>query len=131
MAFNDFREPIEYVVDQYFQRKKYLSNNLKPECVEISSSAYMDESLPEYPVTFIRDTEGLVTKIIYGDTKELEKIINEGLEGCPIIWQEAFIRDSGGLVTDIDKTYPDGVIVRTTFKRENGVVVSIEVGDSL
>ena len=129
MAFRDFREPIEYVVDQYFQRKRYLNNNLKSNSIELNTSAYADENLPEYPVTFIREN-GVVSKIIYGDLKALERVLNEEEEGCPIIWQEAFIRNANGIVTDIDTTYPDGITTRVSFQREEGVVVGIEIGDA-
>ena len=131
MAFNDFRDPIEYVVNQYFERKRYLNNNLQGANMQLNTSDYADEDLPEYPITLIRDEQGLVTKVIYGDLKVLERLMNEEEEeGCPIIWQEEIIRDAEGTTVALEKTYPDGIVTRVDLVRENDVVTEIQIGDS-
>lgn len=131
MAFNDFRDPIEYVVNQYFEKKKYLNANLTPAGENIGLGGQMpDESLPEYPVHIVRNDEGVVTKIIYGDTKDLQKILSEGLEGSILIWQEELIRDDTGKTIAIDKTYPDGIVSRINLVRQDDTVTDVEIGEA-
>ena len=129
MAFNDFREPIEYVVDQYFRKKSFLNKNTTKGDVGLFVGGYEDSSLPEYPLTIVRGEDNRVDKIIYGDTEELRNITENGLEGSILIWQEEFIRDSKGVVQFIDTTYPDGTKARLELIRKQGKVIQIKVGD--
>lgn len=115
--FNDVREPIEYVVDQYFLKKKMLKDNTKEDEYNPNGSNYIDDDLPEVPVYIIRDEDKKAYKFIYGN---VESLLNEDEESDPIIWQEELVRDSRGKVTSIITTYPDGESVENHLIMKNG-----------
>lgn len=118
--FNDVREPIEYVVDQYFLKKKMLKDNTKEDEYNPNGSNYIDDNLPEVPVFIVRNGEGKAYKFIYGN---VEALLNEDEESDPIIWQEELVRDGGSKVTSIITTYPDGESVENELIREGGKLV--------
>lgn len=117
--FNDVREPIEYVVNQYFLKKKMLKDNTKEDEYNPNGSNYIDDNLPTVPVFIIRDDEDKASKFIYGN---IESLLNEDEESDPIIWQEKLVRDDG-VVTSIITTYPDGESVENELIREGGKLV--------
>ena len=118
--FNDVREPIEYVVNQYFEKKRTLNSNTDDEGFIPSDGSYIDDELPEYPLAIIRDGESRAHKFVYGDIEALL----EDEEASPIIWQEELVRENG-IVTSIITTYPDGESVENEFIREDGKLVEI------
>ncbi|OON99139.1 MAG: hypothetical protein ATN35_02190 [Epulopiscium sp. Nele67-Bin004] len=126
---NNYREPIEYVVEQYFQRFNFNNSNKisssTVSTVELAQVVQVDNSLPEYPVTFIRDEENRVIKVIYGDLDTLQEIIDGTAEGMVTIWQQEFIRNEDNKVVAIITTYPDGLEVTINIERDNNKVVSI------
>lgn len=115
-----FREPVEIIVDEYFkkQRIKISNSGSNNGDFDYEYGAPLINDLPESPITVIRAENGLIRKIIYGDTTMLQ---NE--ESDPILWQEEFIRQ-GGQISSILKTFPDGSQVTETFIRENGKISS-------
>lgn len=121
--FNDVREPIEYVVDQYFQKKKVLTDNIREDGYSPSGSNYIDDDLPHIPVSIVRGEDGKAYKFIYGNIDEL---LNEDEEADPIIWQEELVRDDEGKVTSIVTTYPDGEEVTNVLIKDAGKLVKYE-----
>lgn len=113
MGFNDYREPIEYVVDRYFERKRFINANTGVNDIFISSGGMPpDMSLPETPCYLVRGEDGKVTKVIYGDYELLETE-----EECdPVVWQEELLREDGKVV-GVLITYPDGEMVKNVFER--------------
>lgn len=118
--FNDVREPIEYVVNQYFSKKKMLKDNTKEDEYNPNGSNYIDDNLPEVPVFIVKNRERKAYKFIYGN---VEALLNEDEESDPIIWQEELVRDGGGKVISIITTYPDGESVENELIREGGKLV--------
>lgn len=102
MAFYDYREPIEYVVNQYFERKRFYNVNYTEDKASLYRGEYPDGSLPEIPCLIIRDDEGRAVKFIYGDTSQLES----DEEGDPVIWQEESFEGA-----DADDKYNFGLTV--------------------
>ena len=85
MGFLDYKEPIEYVVDNYFKRQRWHQiNRVGTEGVSLGGGLPPDFVLPEVPVFLIRDDEERVKKVIYGDVELL--YIDE--DSDPVIWQE-------------------------------------------
>lgn len=119
--FNDVREPIEYVVNQYFEKKKTLAANYDDEDYTPMDGSYIDDNLPEYPLLILRNQDNKAYKFIYGNVDAL--LENEDAD--PLIWQEELIRDNNGTVTSIIKTYPDGEEVENGFIREDGKLIEI------
>ena len=119
--FNDVREPIEYVVNQYFEKKRTLNANLESDDYTPMDGSYIDDNLPEYPLLILRNDEGKAYKFIYGN---VDALLNEDEEADPLIWQEELIR-TDGIVTSIIRTYPDGEEVENNFIRENGKLTEI------
>ena len=116
MGFLDYKEPIEYVVDNYFKRQRWHQiNRVGTEGVSLGGGLPPDFVLPEVPVFLIRDDEEQVKKVIYGDVELL--YIDE--DSDPVIWQEELIRDSSGKVQQLITTYPDGEAVTTTLSRDS------------
>lgn len=115
--FNDVREPIEYVVDQYFLKKKMLKDNTGEDEYNPNGSNYIDDNLPEVPVSIVRNEDGKAYKFIYGN---VDALLNEDEEADPIIWQEELIRDRRGKVISIITTYPDGESVENHLIMRNG-----------
>lgn len=114
--FNDFREPVEYIVDQYFQKKKTIYANKDKESGYIPGGGVdINDNLPEVPVTLIRDNTGKAYKFIYGN---VDALLNEDEEADPIIWQEELIRDDDGKAIAVTITYPDGAEVTNEFIRD-------------
>lgn len=118
--FNDVRGPIEYVVDQYFLKKKMLKDNTEEDNYNPNGSNYIDDNLPEVPVHIIRNDEEKASRFVYGN---LEALLNEDEESDPIIWQEELVRDSSGKVISITTTYPDGESVENKLIRQNGKLI--------
>ena len=119
--FQDVRDPIEYVVNQYFEKKRTLAANYDDEYYTPLDGSYIDDSLPEYPLTILRDEEGRAYKFIYGNVDALL----EDEDADPLIWQEELVRDEGGTVISIIRTYPDGEEVENEFIREDGKLAEI------
>lgn len=118
--FNDVRGPIEYVVDQYFLKRKMLKDNTEEDKHNPNGSNYIDDNLPEVPVYIMRNNEGKACRFVYGN---IEALLNEDEEFDPILWQEELIRDNRGKVTSIITTYPDGESVENELIREDGKLV--------
>ena len=120
--FKDVREPIEYVVNQYFEKKRTLNANLESDDYTPMDGSYIDDNLPEYPLLILRNDEGKAYKFIYGN---VDALLNEDEEADPLIWQEELVRDEGGTVISIIRTYPDGEEVENEFIREDRKLVKI------
>ncbi|MCB2300401.1 hypothetical protein [Clostridium tagluense] len=84
-SYGNFREPVEYVINQYW-RKKLLK--IKDDGDEVVS-----HELPEYPFHIIRNAENKCEKIIYDENGAMQ-------------WSEEFIRDWRGKVVRIKVTLP-------------------------
>ena len=119
--FNDVREPIEYVVNQYFEKKRTLRANFDDDDYNPLDGSYMDDNLPEYPLLILRNEENKAYKFIYGNVDALL----DDEDADPLIWQEELIRDSNETVVSIIRTYPDGEEVENEFIREGGKLVEI------
>ena len=116
MGFLDYKEPIEYVVDNYFKRQRFLTLNRRgAEGHPLNQSAAPDFILPEVPVFLIRDTDNKVRKVIYGNVELL--MLDE--DSDPVIWQEELVRDTYGKVVQLITTYPDGEAVTTELSRDS------------
>lgn len=83
-SYNNFREPVEYIIKQYW-RKKLLR-------IKGDDDAVNDE-LPQYPFKIIRNSDNKAEKIIYAEGEAME-------------WSEELIRDWRGKVTRIKVTLP-------------------------
>lgn len=116
LAFYDYKQPIEYVVDRYFQRRRLLDagNVASDDGMSLTRGEFPDDSLPEIPCTIIRDESGSAFKFIYGDVFSLE----DKSECDPVIWQEELVRNEDGIVVQIVTTYPDGEILVTELERD-------------
>lgn len=115
----DIREPIEYVVDQYFKTMRSMETNLDPKLTadDLIDPVYAvspDLDLPQHPVTLIRDASGKVAKVIYGEVD----LLDSDDESSPTIWQEELIRGSDGKVESVKTTYPDGEEVESFLIRD-------------
>lgn len=119
--FNDVREPIEHVVNQYFEKKRTLAANYDDEDYTPMDGSYIDDNLPEYPLLILRNEDNKAYKFIYGNVDALL----EDEDADPLIWQEELIRDRNDTVISIIRTYPDGEKVDNEFIRENGKLVEI------
>ena len=119
--FQDVRDPIEYVVNQYFEKKRTLAANYDDEHYTPLDGSYIDDSLPEYPLLILRDEHDRAYKFIYGNVDALL----EDEDADPLIWQEELVRDEGGTVISIIRTYPDGEEVENEFIREDGKLAEI------
>lgn len=127
--FNNAADPILKLLDSYFNKKKTMNNNIVVGETMMQHIAPEEMSLPDYPVTFVRDTKGRVSNIVYGYVEELENI-EEGEECSVVIWQEELIRDSKGKVIQIIKTYPDGSTDEIDIVRGNdNKVIGLEVSN--
>ncbi|MCD3217492.1 hypothetical protein FDJ70_07550 [Clostridium botulinum] len=82
-SYNNFREPVEYIIKQYW-RKKLL---------RIKCNNTIQDELPEYPFRIVRNAHNKVERIIYAEGELME-------------WQEELIRDWRGKVTRIKVTLP-------------------------
>lgn len=125
MAFTDYREPIEYVVSQYFERNKYLTKNQGQ--TGNTGPAFgqdINENLPEEPALLLRDPDTKkVRKVIYG---EAELLLNDE-EADPVVWQQELKYNSSGKVESVITTFPDGETVENFLKRDsNGKVEKYE-----
>lgn len=119
--FNDVRDPIEYVVNQYFEKKRTLRANYDDDDYNPLDGSYIDDILPEYPLLILRNEEGRAHKFVYGNVDALL----EDEDADPLIWQEELVRDSSGRVVSIIRTYPDGEEVENVFIRETDKLVEI------
>ncbi len=110
----NIREPIEYVIDDYFKNKKlsYSQRAIKNSGSN-TDTIISDSDLPKMPATLFRNEKGDVYKVVYGNLDLL--ISNE--EGDPLIWQQEIIKENGE-VTKIIKTYPNGSTVEIKLKKD-------------
>ena len=116
MGFLDYKEPIEYVVDNYFKRQRFLTMNRRgAEGVALGHSAAPDFILPDVPAFLIRNSDDKVKKIIYGDVT----LLTADEDSDPVIWQEELVRDSSGKVFQLITTYPDGESVTIELFRDS------------
>lgn len=116
MAFYDYKEPIEYVVENYFQKAKWNhSNSSLYNTMSFQSPVDRKLSLPEIPCKVFRNDDNLIYKVVYGNLKALE--MEE--ECSPVIWQQEIIRDNSGKIVKILTTYPDGEINEEKLIRDN------------
>ena len=114
MAFNDYREPIVYVVERFFaQRRMSESNSSSFGEMSLLGGLPPDSTLPTEPTHLVRNTNGVVEKIIYGDFDLLQNH-NENDEFDPVIWQQELIRENDKVVA-ITTTYPNGATVTKTL----------------
>ncbi len=114
----DIREPIEYVVDQYFKKMRTMDTNLNKKLTEddLVDPVYAtspDLELPQHPVTLIRGDDGKLIKAIYGDVD----LLDSDEEGSPIVWQEELVRGADGKLEKVITTYPDGEEVENILHR--------------
>lgn len=128
MVFQNYTEPIEQLIERYFQKKRTLSreDSENREGVFLKESGRMDEQLPEVPLKLFRDEKNRVYKCVYGDYKALE--LNE--ETNIIIWQEEIVRNQQGVTIATVTTYPDGQAVRENMVREGDMVTEIQIGEN-
>lgn len=110
----NIRDPIEYVIDDYFKNKK-LSYNQR--AIKNSGSntdtIISDSDLPKMPVTLFRNEKDEVYKVVYGNLD----LLTSNEEGDPLIWQQEIIKENGE-VTKIIKTYPNGSTVEIKLKKD-------------
>jgi len=116
MSFYDYREPIEYVVDRYFERKRFITSNTESSSIFQLGGVAPDDSLPTEPCYLVRNEEGKVYKVIYGDFELLESNTEDDFD--PVVWQEELIRENGR-VEGVKITYPNGETFTNNFKRNN------------
>lgn len=118
MAFHDFREPIEYVVEQYFQRKRTVESNSVEENGKerINCDEWNTATLPEYPFKMIKNKDGKAYKFIYGNLRSLQT----NPDADVVIWQEELIYDENGKFKAVKTTYPDGSEITATKEEMNG-----------
>lgn len=117
-AFKDFRDPIEYVVTQYFQRQKNYASN-KPEKSgqeRINCDGWDKGALPDYPFKMLKNRDGKAYKFIYGNLKALQ----QNPEADVVIWQEEIIYDENGKFSAIKTTYPNGYEVIASKEEMDG-----------
>lgn len=124
--YQNVRDPIEYVVDDYFRRKQMIliqANGGGSASLNaiLRSGSMPDDNLPEIPMQVIRN-DGVVTKVIHGN---VDALLNDP-EADPIIWQEEFIRDKDKKVIQIKITYPDGSDVTNDINRTDGLIEGIK-----
>lgn len=122
MRYNDVRKPIEYVVDQYFNRKKLnIKNQTFNEelgLIHSPNGGMLDEDLPTHPVHLFRDADNRVERVVYGDLDAMVAAEASGTDHSYILWQEELIRDSTGKVVTVRKTYPDGSSIDNHLSRD-------------
>lgn len=125
MAFHDFRDPIEYVVNQFFERKRAAESN-KTDSIEGKSVGQVirnEELLPSSPFMILRDRNGKEYKFIYGEYEALR----EDPTADVFIWQQEIIRDEKGKTIAFETTFPDGYVVRESLVEENNKLKEIKV----
>lgn len=116
IAFYDYRQPIEMVIEKYFQKQRLSElNTYEPDIVSLGISGGNDDILPEEPVRILRDEKGRAYKFIYGNIESLET----DEECSPIIWQEELVRNEDGKVEKVILTYPDGEILEKLLIRDD------------
>lgn len=110
----NIRDPIEYVVDEYFRNKKLSSSqrSIKNSSSDIDTINSNFE-LPDLPITLFRNDFGEVNKIVHGNLD----LLTSNQEGDPLIWQEEIIKENN-IVTKIITTFPDGSTAETIFKSD-------------
>lgn len=118
-TFKDFRDPIEYVVEQYFQRKKNAaSNQAEQQNKGLGNGMPIDEdSLPQLPFEILRNRDGKAYKFIYGDLQALQ----ENPFADVIIWQQEIIHDEKGRYAGMKTTYPDGSRIVERKREKDGI----------
>lgn len=117
MAFQSFRDPVEYIVDQYFQRKRAMQNNGEASnTIEATTNNQSIEmGLPIEPMQILYNRDSKAYKFIYGNVESLMAGNDD-----TVIWQEELIRDENNVVTAFLKTYPDGSQSQTQIIKEEG-----------
>jgi len=110
----NIRDPIEYVIDDYFKNKKlsYSQRAIKNSGSN-TDTINSDFDLPDLPITPFRDDKNEVYKIVHGNLD----LLTSNEEGDPLIWQEEFIKENKKIIKIIT-TYPDGSTAETNFKRD-------------
>ncbi len=111
----NIRDPIEYVIDEYFKNKKlsYSQRAIKNSGSN-TDTINSDFDLPDLPITLFTNDKNEVYKIIYGNLD----LLTSNEEGDPLIWQEEIIKENKE-VNKIITTYPDGSTAETNFKRDD------------
>ncbi|MBC2580000.1 hypothetical protein [Clostridium sp. DJ247] len=89
MAYNNFRRPVVYILDQEL-RKRDLKNKIKIN----NGSNLENDVLPNYPIELVRDENNIVFKCLHGVGASQ--------------WSEEYIKNADGIVVQILNTYPDG-----------------------
>jgi len=89
MRQNDFRKPVEYIIDQELKKR-----NLRGKINVNSNDNEYKGGLPEYPVKLIRNSDKKVEKVIYA-------------EGTKLQWSEELIRNTEGKIYRVKTIYPD------------------------
>lgn len=126
MAFHDFRDPIEYVVEQYFQRKRSAESNsienIDGNSLDINMRS--SDGLPDKPCLMLYNRNGKAYKFIYGGYD----ILREDPLADVFLWQEETIYDENNRAIAFETTYPDGIIIRESLiKDESGKLKEIKV----
>lgn len=119
MAFHDFRDPIEYVVNQFFERKRSAASNKIEENGKerVNCDEWDDSNLPEYPFIVLKNRNGKKYKFVYGNIKALE----ENPDADVVIWQEELLfGPDEKTCIGIRKTFPDGREIKIMKQEENG-----------
>lgn len=125
MAFHDFRDPIEYVVNQYFERKRAAESN-KVDNIESKGCGQIirnEELLPSSPLLILRDKNEQEYKFIYGEYQALR----EDPFADVFLWQQEIVYNEKGDAVAFVTTYPDGLEVKETLIEENGKLKEIGV----
>lgn len=106
MQFNNFREPVEFIVNKLDKKKKTKIN-----VIEDANNSNL--KLPEYPVNIIRNSNNKVEKVVYakGTSKE---------------WSEELIRNSKGQVYRIKTVFSDGSSKTIEIFKNNNLVDYID-----
>lgn len=124
--YQSVRDPIEYVVDEYFKKKRLVfvqSEGTDSASSHAFDSSTADNQLAELPVTIFRNDEGTAYKFVYGNINAL----TSDEEADPILWMEELIRDDEGKMTAYKTTYPDGAEVINDFvKNTDGKLEKVE-----
>ena len=110
----NFRDPVEYIVDQYFNRKKLdlsQANVNSPIESDAGDTIPMD-NLPQAPVSLFRNANNQVDKVVYGNVDEL-------LSGNSdvVLWMQELTRDGSNKLIRVTTTYPDGESVDEPIER--------------
>lgn len=127
MSFKDFRDPIEYVVDQYFQRKRNAQSNNTDNSEGRKVGQYLpnEDNLPDAPCLMLYNRGGDAYKFIYG---EYDALRDDPLADV-FLWQQEIIYNEFGDAIRFETTYPNGYVMREILvEDENGKLQEIRLG---